>query len=274
MTYPAIGFHRMPYDLDGTEVGKGYVSTGVQSWLTSSDKIKINNESSDYIDAAEANNGCIWFFFPELREIEAIYWWMTGYHVDQMSLLEGSDDSTNGMDGTWETATLPSGYPSPVDDFSWRSGIKPVSFSGPKKIIRGRWGQNIYGSQCLVIHVFGRKYAGEQPHDLIFCDSSGDPFTALIDWGDQPEGTTEIGTFKVKNDSASKIANNINLQLNHADFSLSWASDGPWVTVLDIATLGVGALSNPVYVKNELGPPLLILGPKAARVIATVGSWT
>ena len=98
--------------------------------------------------------------------------------------------------------------------------------------------------------------------------------TSLIDWGDRPEGTTLVNAYKVKNLSATKIANNINLQLNHSDFTMAWSEDGPWQSVLDIASLSPGALSTTFYVRNQLQPPLLILGPKAARIIASIGSFT
>ncbi len=104
-------------------------------------------------------------------------------------------------------------------------------------------------------------------------DASGVELTSLIDFGDQPEGTTEIQSFKIKNTSSSKIANNVNIQLNHGDFTITFSQDGPWQSLLDISSIGPGSLSSTIYVRNLLGPPLLTLGPKAARAIVTVGSW-
>lgn len=276
MAYPAISSRRMPYDIDGTEIGYGTIGAGIIAWFTSNQKILANDENyvNNKIELG-SGRGVAWFFFPEKREIEAIYTRFAGYQVGQLSLVEGSNDSTNGLDGVWETASMSGGYPAPVNNFSWRDGVKPVSFSESKKILRLRWGASDYESDVQNIHLYGRKAAGETPDDILFCDAStGAEKTALMDWGDQPEGTTEIDSFKVKNASASKIANDINLQLNHDDFLLAWSPDGPWTATLDIATLGVGALSNTIYVRNKLGPPLLILGPYAARVIASVGSWT
>ena len=291
MPYPDILSHRMPFDIDGTEVGTnsgiggnapaGAFNMGFSTWLTSLQKQDLNNELWDTEwHRNYGNSGRTFFwFFPELREITHIGFVLGGWASTFTRGLQRSVDSTNGLDGTWEDAIwtweYPVGTPAPTD--WWRNKIKVVSFSGPAKVLRLALCNEGMNRGCVVygVHVYGFKYAGEQPEDLLFCDSSsGAELTALMDWGDQPEGTTEIGSFKVKNASAGKIANNINLQLNHTDFALAWSADGPWVAVLDIATLGVGALSNTIYVRNALAPPLITLGPNAARVIATVGSWT
>ena len=131
-----------------------------------------------------------------------------------------------------------------------------------------------YSAGLKNVHIFGRKAAGETPDDILLCDTNGNELTALMDWGNRPEGTTLIKSFKVKNASTTKIANNVNLQLNHADFLMSLSPSGPWTATIDIASIPANSLSAEIFVKNALEPPLLTLGPKAARIIATVGSFT
>ena len=151
----------------------------------------------------------------------------------------------------------------------------PVSFSGPKKVLRvGLNNTGVTGqSQVNAIHIYGAKAAGQTPDDILFLYDSTNEFLSLLDWGNRPEGTLVKDSFRVKNASTDKIAKNINIQLNHADFVMSWDENGPWTTFVDIASLSPGAVSSQIYIKNELGPPLLTLGPKAARVIAAVGEW-
>jgi hypothetical protein len=289
MTYAAINARRMPYDVDGTEVGYREIvggslasafSLGVQAWFSSANKVAWNTESqivNQYINThAAGRNYCQWFFFPEIREITHIG---LLFNTDQLPAafndftIQGSNNTTNGMDGTWETPTFVTPTPAPAADY-WRDDIFAVAFSGPKKALRIGYRAYTIVYSLASVHIYGLKAAGQTPDDILVCNTSGDELTSLLDWGDQPEGTTEILNFKLKNASTDKIANNINLQLNHADFALAWSADGPWTSVLDIATLGIGALSNTIYVRNQLGPPLLILGPYAARVIASVGSWS
>lgn len=276
MTYPAITARRMPYDIDGCEVAFGYITTGIQVWMNSAEKVFLNDEQGYGIN--NYNTGArnrLWVFSPEVREVTHIYGYNVGYYTQQFKIIEGSVDTTNGLDGTWETAAMPDGMPLYVNDFSWRDGIKVVSFSQPIKVLRIGLTYTTSPYYINTLHLYGQKAAGQTPDDILFVDAStGAEFTALKDWGDRPEGTTVIWSFKLKNASAGKIANDINVQLNHADFTIAWASDGPWVSVLDIASIGIGALSNTIYARNQLAPPLLTLGPKQARVIATVGSWT
>lgn len=276
MPYLAITSRRMPYDIDGTAIGYGSsgVGGGVTSWVSSSNAIALNNESLSNAYNSRHDH-TFWFFFPEKREIEHLAFAATAVKSLAYTVY-GSNDTTNGMDGTWEACVFPNGAPlinvSNVD--SWRSDLKPVSFSEPKKVLRIGF-TGLTDRTVKLIHIYGRKASGETPEDILICDAStGNELTALMDWGDRPEGTTVIKSFKIKNTSTTKIANNVNLQLDHADFLMSFSSSGPWQATLDISSIPPNSLSAEIFVRNALGPPLLTLGPKAARVIATVGSLT
>ncbi|KAF5044786.1 hypothetical protein DSECCO2_488060 [anaerobic digester metagenome] len=277
MSYTEITSRRIPYDIDGTVVGYG---NGVipTSWLNSTQSGNLNNSDTGGVISNSMN---FWFFFPEKREIECAF--IAGYKTYTygsfvVGSITGSNDTTNGQDGTWETATFPNGSPAKQDpsSVSWRELIKTVSFSEPKRVLK----VNIYNSYwdtemgCSAMHFYGRKAFGETPDDILFCDTDGVELTALDDWGDRPEGTTATKSFKAKNASTTKIANGVNLQLNHADFGLSFSESGPWTATLDITSIAANSLSATIYARNLLGPPLLTLGPKFARCIATVGSWT
>jgi hypothetical protein len=283
----------MPFDVDGTEVGTrtdgsdpaDLLASGVSSWLTGLSKQNLNSVQRSETwgitgEAGYSYSRAFWFFFPELREVVDIGLFFSANTVNQNYddyRIQGSADSTNGMDGTWENAVCSPPPPNNAADY-WRSTIRTVSFSGPIKVLRIAFKAGAYGggetAYITGVHVYGQKAAGEAPDDILMCDDAGDELVALKDWGDRPEGTTQIWYFRVKNASATKIANSVNFQLNDAHFLISWSADGPWTTVLDLATLGALTLSNRIYVKNELGPPLLTLGPRAARVIVSVGSWT
>ena len=66
-------------------------------------------------------------------------------------------------------------------------------------------------------HLYGEKIAGQTPDDIIYInhdDTPGAEFTAPEDFGDQPLGTTVVRQFRVKNASATKTANTINIQCN------------------------------------------------------------
>ena len=271
MTYPIIPARRMAWDIDGTEAAIGSVTTGISGWLNETQKFNLNG-----VDwGTHVESRVFWFFFPEEREVEYIYGYSLGSsRFGPITAIYGSNDTNNGLDGTWEQAVMSSGYPGYTNDFSWRAEIKPVSLSSPVKVLRVHGPGSALGPHTRLIHIYGSKAATETPDDILFMEDASNPYTALLDWGNRPEGTVEKRSFRLKNDSADKTANNINIQLNADDFLVSWDEEGPWTSFLDIASLSPGAVSSPIYVKNELPPPLLILGPRAYRVIVGVGYWS
>ena len=280
----------MPYDNDGTRVGYvnaaytpgsgGYLSQGILQEQQDEDTTAVANPSN--IDSGSAT---MWHFFPERREITACFTSFTGVGpVGMGSVLTmwGSDDSTNGLDGTWETASFPSG--SPLQDFSqvdtWRSSIKPISFTGGKRTLRSQVATGEIGGtnnwQWSIFHLHGEKVAGQTPDDLIYIDHDTTPgveYAAPEDFGDRPLATTLTRQFRIKNVSATKTANTINLQCNDADFAISTDSS-TWVTTINIASLAAGAESATMYIRNTTPAVGSLLGPRFARIVTTVASWT
>jgi hypothetical protein len=302
MPYPALPDRRMPYHRDGTRIGYGGKASdgpsaryaqGFSSYVSGADLAEFNDDdysATTIDDAFEGDSGnfkrymAMWAFFPERREVTAMYWGFAdttvpvGYGVASSSGLQGSDDTTNGVDGTWETASFPSGIGSgPASRDGWRATIKPVSFTGPKRTIR--WcldsDQPIkVNTRLRVLHIYGEKAAGQTPDDILFIDDNTDlEFQAPLDFGDRPLGTTVTRVFRLKNASTSKTANSINLQCNDSDFAIS--SDGTtWVATLNFSSLAPGAETSNLYVRCTTPGPGAQLGPRFAEMVVIVGSWT
>ena len=277
MPYPTLPDRRIPYDNDGTVVMQGDEFYGTTSTSSGGDIAEWNDY--DLVQAGISRGGghptTTWFFFPEQREVTAFYAYGGGAAAVAMGAVKGSNDTTNGLDGTWETATLSGGDPALVTAFSWRDGIKAISFTGGKKTIRMTLA--VDGSYFLVIcHLYGEKVAGQTPDDLIFIDhytTPGVEYTAPEDFGDRPLGTSVTRQFRVKNASATLTANTINIQCNDADFVIS-TDNTTWVATINIASLGPGAESSTMYVRNTTPNPGNLLGPRFSRIVSTVGSWT
>jgi len=289
----------MAYEIDGTAIY--YKSTtlnqqydmGVATKLTNDQMAELNDEDitvalSGWSDN-EANKAAymnLWMFFPEKRTIAAMH--VSGFGHEGFLLdgnfvwetLQGSNDTTNGEDGTWETAVFPDGTPAVFKPMtsSWRTSIKAVSFSTPYRAIRALLSSGVGGGyytrvRMAALHLYGTKAAEEQPDDLVFCETNGTEMTALNEFGDRAEASTVTDSFKIKNISTTKTATTVNVAITHTDFLLSLSETGPWTASLDIASIAANALSDTIYIKNELGQPPLTLGPKAARVVTTIGSW-
>lgn len=313
MSYPALPDQRMPYDNDGTVIAVGNDYQGITSYPSQA-RLQYAQGLNAVAGAYNDNNpggitwttpsgsyARVWLFFPEAREVTAVYA-QSGQSLGgvgpnaygngsfggitndacRITAIAGSNDSTNGQDGTWETASLPQGAPTvPAPDlFAWRSGIKAVSFTGGKRVVRitfGSYDRN-YGSTFYVplLHLYGEKVAGQTPDDLLYIDHDTTPgveYQAPEDFGDRPLGTSVVRQFRIKNSSASKTANAINVQCNDADFVIS--TDGvTWVVTINISSLGPGAESATLYVRNTTPGVGTVLGPRFARIVTIAGSWT
>jgi hypothetical protein len=284
MAYAALPDHRMPYDNDGTIQYSGSPAGGATRPVTNAVALEWNDEDYAVTTTGSHNSngggtgslGELWTFFPEQREVTGYYFLANGTgfgNQGNTGSMRGSNDTTNGLDGTWETASLAGGVPTYVDDHSWRSGIKPISFTGPKKNLRWTFsgGASNVTTYVTILHLYGEAASGQMAHDIVFLDpdlGSGVPFPAPEDFGDQPLGTTVVRPFRIKNTSASRTATNINLQCNDTDFVIAESASGPWVVTINLASLAAGAESPTYYVRCTtpgVGSPLK---PRFARIVA------
>lgn len=256
MPYAALPDRRMPYDIDGTRIYYGDLTSGAVTDYTGNAAL-LELQDDDLTpagpSASKASQITWFFFFPESREITAFYFHRQSDSSQAWSFT-GSNDTTNGLDGTWETASLPDGQPANSgDNFRWRTNIKSISFTGPKKNLRGTMsGQGSGSVQMWAMHLYGEPAAGAMAHDLIFIDHDDTPgveFEAPEDFGDQPLGTTVVRQFRIKNTSATKTATGINIQMNDADFTIGTSGAGPWVVTINLASLGPGAESPTYYLR-------------------------
>lgn len=281
MPYSALPDMRIPWDNDGTVAGFWNPTQGVRQWVTGTSKAaNLNGYAGALQTGPDGGCGGFVWFFPEQREFTAVY--AMGREeggngaMKAITAVTGSNDSVNVLDGTWETASMAGGYPAWENNYSWRSGIKPVSFTGGKKVVR-LYTANSYG--CLgyyYAHAYGEKVAGQTPDDVIYIDHDTTPgveFGAAEDFGDRPLATTVVRQFRIKNTSATKTANSLNIQCNDADFVIS--TDGStWVVTINIGSLAAGAESGTMYVRNTTPAAGSLIGPRFARIVAIVGSWT
>lgn len=309
MSYPALPDRRMPYDNDGTVIAYGSAwsddsggpasaaeafGMGASGYLSGAQLIQFNGLASLSLDlsitrsSTQAFRRCLWIYFPEQREITAAVlvngtfngaFATPGPGSDGFEAIQASNDTTNGVDGSWADAGVSGGaigvYPT-IDGFR---SITTLSFTGGHQVLRlcyhlnGGFGGNVIRPNLL--HLYGQKVAGQTPNDILFLDAQNADaeFTAPIDFGDRPLGTTAVHQFKVQNASATKTANGINLQCNDTDFAIS--TDGvTYVATINIASLAAGAKSSVMYVRDTTPNPGAVLGPRFARIVATVSSYT
>ncbi|PKM40906.1 MAG: hypothetical protein CVV04_00105 [Firmicutes bacterium HGW-Firmicutes-9] len=292
MPYPTLPGRRFEYDVGGGSVYYGNDINGITTALTTEQMAQLNGiGNTSIVISKEAYDTeavrTVWVFLPEkfviagLGMIHRVY--TTGGASGSIAVA-GSADSTNGLDGTWISATLPNGaIPAKmIDDDVWRDSIQPCTFSEAIKVLRLRYYAPFDGADysriyIYALHIYGVKASGEVPDDILFLDddASGDPeFIRDLDFGDRPEGTTVTHRIKLRNSSTTKIANNLTLTLIDVDLTFSMDEGATWVTGATITSLAPQGTSNSILIKNTIPPPTQMLGPRAPRFEVTIGSWS
>ena len=290
MPYPTLPGRKFEYDIGGGSVYYGNDINDITTALTTEQMAELNNvDNARIVMQKNVYNTTavltVWVFLPERYVIAGLgmlhvlsNWGGAGVTV------AGSADSTNGLDGTWINGTLPNGAISKamLDNDQWRDDIQPCTFSEAIKVLRLRYsGGYQYAEDASVkiyaLHVYGVKAGGEIPDDILFLDDdeSGDPeFIRDLDFGDRPEATTVTHRIKLRNSSATKIANNLTLSLIDVDFTFSMDEGATWVTGATITSLAPQGTSSSILIKNTIPPPTQMLGPRAPRFEVTIGSWS
>lgn len=286
MPYSALTDRAIPYHLDGSVVKIISTTLGVVKSFSLADMLEVNDTDLTPVDAVQGGYLCV-VFFPELRDISGIYAMCTGHTGISSDVpmaftaLQGSVDSTNGLDGTWVTATMPDGYPSAVRSLDgWRKGIKAITgMSGVKAVRFTLPGDGAgYSANLLVLHLYGKKTAGQTPRDILFLDAenSDAEFAIPLDFADRPAGTSAIRQIKVKNVDPALTASTLVVEVVDPvdNIRVSDSASGPWVTSKTFTSLAPNTKSSIIYVKCETATPPTPLGPMRAPIKATVGAWS
>lgn len=285
MPYSAIPDRAIPYHLDGSVVKIINTALGVIKSFSLAEMLELND--TDFTDVAftEGDSYCV-VFFPELRDITAIYAVVhqSLYVIDSdgphpIDALQGSVDSTNGLDGTWTNATMPNGYPPSTPDLDgWRKNIKAITGFSGVKAIRFKSPRASLFKGIYVLHLYGKKTAGQTPRDILFLDAenSDAEFAIPLDFADRPAGTSVIRQIKVKNVDPALTASTLVVEVVDPvdNIRVSDSASGPWVTSKTFTSLAPNTASSIIYVKCETATPPTPLGPMRAPIKATVGAWS
>ena len=284
--------NRFAYDADGTTVLRYSTALGAAGdrripWvLSTADKANLNSErfykSSDTVDDEDGTTYFV-FIFPENRDIDGIFWDRAS---DVFSVpvngLSGSDDTTNGQDGTWTniisdiSENTDRTYPYYRDDID-------VGQATDVSAIRVALSAPVSGGQQYLstAHIYGQVPLTENPNRIVFIDTAKEPdavFTRPLDYGDIPRGTSVEGltSFKLKNNSTTLDAVTVqltaeDLYLNAGGFFSFSETDGNYQGTLSITQIDAEAELQ-IYTKRVLTADET-LGTQSARLKVDVTSW-
>lgn len=209
--------------------------------------------------------------------------------------MDVSEDTTNGVDGTWSEIVMPDtlfdadtyGQFASLTKPGYRSGVLGGLAVPSVKAVRLRMSGSVPASswRLQTLHLYGdRAYtAGVDTAYLAFYHPSANQglFPTALDYGNVGDGDSQDRTLRLRNLSALKTANGITISvstLTEATPSIKnqylLSADGlTFVPSLTIAKLVPGAISQTIYLR-KVTPYDAVNGPWTARLIATPASWS
>lgn len=221
--------------------------------------------------------------FTEEKDIDGGYT-LTFFDDDPEAWVAFSTDTTNGRDGTWADSNIDTTrridlpfVGEPLDAYRDFIDATVAAMSGVKSMMFGMGADD--NAQIRAWHLYGTPSAGATPDRFLILDpdDSDNEFTKPLDFGDKERGNTYQDTFKVKNNSGSLDAANV--QMTGQDLYLdagSWMEysddDISYSATLDIGTLNAGA-EQLIFIEMAIPvdePP----GPYSARTRITSSGWT
>lgn len=284
--YPDVPSWRMAYDVDGSQM-YSWLDSGVITQRSPAEMVTLNNETNDSaISFGTSTAGYIGIIFPELRDLDGFFF-STDSHVGNtfMSLVEVSDDTTNGIDGTW--STYMSGD---LTDYGFtpskaRNNIRSATALGIKAVrFRRTQGSQIGGSTSS-IHLYGEPSPGENPQRLEIWHPTEDRRlgAADLDWGDVPRNSSEIREFRVKNMHPTLTANSVRVAMSIltdttpsvvGQQSISKDGGSTWGAQQTLTNpLGPEEISPVLHIRRQT-PANAALSLWWYRVFADCSSWT
>lgn len=248
MAYPVIASNKIQYDKDGSVVTRCDNTYAYKDTVTDANVVKLN---SNIVQSSVTNNNQhgIIIYFPKLRNITHMYiGGFANYVPEQFELIElqGSADTTNGIDGTWINYTGTNPVKANPGATDWRTMFKQVSFGTPVKAIRVRVNSVYsYTENWSNIHVYGSDAVDD---GLIVTDSGGNKITSLVEFGDTKRNSVFNNTIYIKNASALS-ASGITVDIEGTAYTSSLDNSTFDVAQKSLGALAAGAISAPIYVR-------------------------
>ena len=282
MPYPPIPAPRIEYDRDGTRVYYYVLSNPVPAEFSPTWRAALADESDSTMIGDLNSPYAIFWVFPELRDIEAIFAQIPN---NPTTKVEWSTDSVTGVDGTWTEAVASLTEATLIGQY--RDDITPLTGIVGAKFLRVTCNPASFATP-RAIHLYGTVSTGQTVHRLRLwhptLDEPLDDYPAHFDWGNIPQGTDATKQFRVKNDSPTLDASGITCfmqsltdatptQVSQHTLSLDdatyVASATPGVTVPDLVAQ---AISAPIFLKRTTSVSAQ-LGLWRQRLVAGAATW-
>lgn len=279
-TYPDVPGYRFAYDVDGTNASVFNLANGIYTTLSLAQRQSINSNTNSATLINSSITEHLILFFPEQRNLSGI---MLNAPRTLGGTLDWSNNTSNGVDGTWTTVTNISTFQLSsvlVPDF--RNNIYPLSLTNVtalrlSNVNEGATTPRGFGN----IQLYGSIPTTNSPDRLRIVDLSNNAIAAQLDFGDIRQRNNVTKQFKVVNNSSTKTANNITVTLDVrtdtsptliGQYQLS-TDNTAFANAINIGTLAPGASSGTLYVRDTVSATAQ-LGPWALKLIASANTWS
>jgi len=298
--YPDVPGYRIAYDRDGTVLAWIDPLNAITQ-LTNANAISLNDESdSTYITPVNGNQQFHYlaFLFPASVDFAGYYFRSSVMSTQGSSstllmsdAMQTSTNTTNGLDGTWTTVANP--Y---LGDFTnstngnlptwpyYRNHIQSLSASAITAV-RFRISYRGYPASMPIetVHLYGTTTSGGNPDRMdIWHPTLNQRLDAAgFDFGDTPRGSTADISFRVKNISSTKTANNITVGMealtdtsptNVSQYTMNY-NGGTFASTQAIGSLTTGQISS-VMVLRRTTPSNAVMSVWDTRVTAVAATWS
>lgn len=279
--------NRMPIDDDGTVLYR----TNRAGVMDSTAASTLNYEAAASVSfwpaagAGSGSTGYLTVVFPELRDV--VGWYLrlsnlaTGVIDDDD--VEYATDTSTGDDGTWTSASTAWGVvgSDTAASSSWRDDVvtsQPLRCNGLRFAYSGAE-NSIYLSN---LHLFGERVTHGDRLVVYDFDGKVRVLPRTLDWGDVPLASAADFRIRVKNTSASLIADSMLVTLEPstdttpsvpAQHLLSYDLGDTFAASVSIGRVEPGDVTGPIIVRRVTSASVTA-GPWAARIRVTASGWT
>lgn len=274
--YPDLPDYRLAYDADGSRVFS--VVSGTPTEQSSSTKQNLNSENTTYANVNLSSGNKVVWEFPYQMDVTYI-WLRTSSSVNVV--IETSNDSTNGEDGTWSTAKSSFSSPTAIPNPAWRLSANQLAISAAN--VRWLRIRATSGSATLSkMFLFGKPH-GDTDRLAFWHETNDEPVPPnFLEWGDRPRNSSApIKKFRIKNLSDTYTATAVRVAqqvLYDASVSvpgqhrLSQNEGLTWGAQQTVGDLEPGEISIVVWVQQNLTADA-VLWLWAHRLFTEANTW-
>lgn len=284
--YPTPTGVRMAWDRDGS-VGLAINGSTVNTTFSAAQRQALNDEidpgSAFSISNSGASNYCC-IIFPELRTITHFFIAFNRNSGSQTKTFQYSLNTTNGVDGTW--TSLNSGIaetPTTKPGFRTVTALtgQPIASVKGVRILCPTSGAG--SDQWFAFHMYGTKTSTSDRLELWHptIDASLAGYPSFFDWTDQPQSSSAVKSFRLKNLSGTLTASTITVSADELDGqSPTLASQttfryngGSYSATASLASLAPSTISLVFDMQLTLSASA-VLGLTTQRLIASATTWS